>query len=198
VFTGIIESLGAVARLDGPTLSIAPQDRSWADDLKIGESIAINGACLTAIEGSTPDHLIFDVSPETFARTSLGDLALGSLVNLERAMRLNERIGGHIVLGHVDANGTIASRTDHDAFSEFTVQAPAAYDRYLIDKGSIAIDGISLTVVQPTAGLFSLWIIPATLRHTTLQYRNPGDRVNLEFDVLAKHVEKLLSKTPQD
>ncbi len=196
MFTGIIESLGTVSELDSERLAVGPGDPAWADDLKLGESIAVNGACLTAVEGSTPASLVFEVSPETFARTSLGDLLLGSTVNLERAMRLNDRLGGHIVLGHVDATGVIVSRNDGEKFSEIKIQAPADHDRYLIDKGSISVDGISLTVVEPKDGLFSVWIIPTTMTHTNLKDRKVGDRVNLEFDVIAKHVEKLLVARP--
>jgi riboflavin synthase len=193
VFTGLIETIGVVRSRGESHLEVEVPDREWGSGLEVGESIAVNGACLTAIEGSNSQNLVFDVSPESFARTALGALVPSSHANLERAMRLNERLGGHIVLGHVDATGELVNRVDHGSFTEFVFRAPSEYDKYLIDKGSVAVDGISLTVVQPERGKFSVWIIPATLLQTNLQYRKPGERVNLEFDVLAKHVEKLLA-----
>jgi riboflavin synthase len=158
--------------------------------LEVGESVAVNGVCLTV----TPDnrYLRFDLSPETLERSSLGDLAEGATVNLERAMAANGRFGGHVVQGHVDATGTVVSVTPADNASIYRFQVPPEYDRYLIDKGSVTIEGISLTVVKPENGAFDTWIIPHTLQETNLGQKRPGDRVNLEFDVLAKYVERLL------
>jgi riboflavin synthase len=193
VFTGLIESVGKVVSIDGSLLKVSPSEPSWASDLAVGESIAINGACLTAIEGSQPHDILFEVSPETFARTAFHALTVGSAVNMERAMRLNERLGGHIVQGHVDAVGKVVGREDGDQFSEISFAAPPEYDKYLIDKGSVAIDGISLTVVSPKEGVFAVWVIPTTLEKTNLNHRQPGDAVNLEFDLIAKYVEKLVA-----
>jgi riboflavin synthase len=192
VFTGLIESVGKIVSIDGSVLKVSPSEPEWASDLVEGESIAINGACLTAIEGSQPHEILFDVSPETFARTAFHTLSVGSAVNMERAMRLNERLGGHIVQGHVDAVGKVEGREDGEQFSEFRFSAPLEYDKYLIDKGSVSVDGISLTVVNPKDGIFSVWVIPTTLEKTNLLDRRSGDTVNLEFDLIAKYVEKLV------
>lgn len=188
MFTGIVEGLGRVVSVSEESLSVAPQfvDDPW----KIGESVAVNGCCLTVVAAG--DEIRFDVSPETLSRTSLGDLSSGSLVNLERAMKVGSRFGGHIVQGHVDATGELlAVRTEGNA-SVLTFKVPREFDRYLIDKGSITVDGISLTVVEPHGDEFSVWVIPHTLEETNLKSRKAGDRVNLEFDVLARYVEKLL------
>lgn len=187
MFTGIIERVGAVRSLEGDRLVVDPG--SLDGDLALGESIAVNGVCLTLV--SADRGLAFDVSPETFARTSLGDLKLGSLTNLERALRANARLGGHFVQGHVDATGEVVQVREEGEFFVYEFQAPPEYDRFLIDKGSVAVDGISLTVVRPERGKFEVWVIPHTREHTNLRERGPGDRVNLEFDMLAKYLEKL-------
>lgn len=190
MFTGIVQGLGRVSRLEQGVLLVEAPEHLSPKALEVGESVAVNGVCLTV----TPDnrYLRFDLSPETLERSSLGDLAEGATVNLERAMAANGRFGGHVVQGHVDATGTVVSVTPADNASIYRFQVPPEYDRYLIDKGSVTIEGISLTVVKPENGAFDTWIIPHTLQETNLGQKRPGDRVNLEFDVLAKYVERLL------
>lgn len=190
MFTGIVEHLARVIEVSSRRLLLAlpPGPRDW----QIGESVAINGCCLTIVD--TKDGLSFDVSPETLRRTSLGTLAEGCEVNLERALQAGARFGGHIVQGHVDATGEIASMQAEENATIVKISGPVEYDRYLIDKGSVTVDGISLTVVNPVSGAFDVWIIPHTLANTTLNARKVGDRVNLEYDVLARYVEKLLAR----
>jgi riboflavin synthase len=195
MFTGIVECLGSVQRIDAGSLVLESTVVLGPDPVKIGESIAVNGCCLTVTEAREQDghsQLGFDLSPETLARTSLGDLGQGSFVNLERAMRADGRFGGHVVQGHVDATGEVVSVTPNENSSVIRFRVPAGSERYLIDKGSITIDGISLTVVSPEGPEFDTWIIPHTIENTNLKERKAGDRVNLEFDVLAKYVERLL------
>jgi riboflavin synthase len=192
MFTGIVQSLGRVASQEGPLLVIEPGQGFEAEGLRTGESIAVNGACLTVIGDESGPMLHFEVSPETFARTSLGCLSVGDPVNLERAMAVTGRLGGHIVQGHVDATGVFESRRSEGEFEVLRFRVPPEFDRYLIDKGSIAIDGVSLTVVQPEQGAFDVWAIPHTLANTNLGSLSEGAKVNLEFDVLAKYVEKLV------
>ncbi|MEJ5170924.1 MAG: riboflavin synthase, partial [Fimbriimonadales bacterium] len=155
----------------------------------IGESVAVNGCCLTVVDAT--DGLRFDLSEETIRRTSFQRAKPGSLANLERAMGEGDRFGGHIVQGHVDATGEILSIQKTDLAWIFRFQAPAEYDRYLIDKGSVCVDGISLTVVEPKVGAFDVWVIPHTFEVTNFRAAKPGDLVNLEFDVIAKYLEKL-------
>jgi len=191
MFTGIVQAVGRVQSIDGGVLLLTPPEDFAPDGFDLGESIAVNGCCLTVVRQD--GNLKFELSPETMARTSLGDLANGSLVNLERAMLPTDRFGGHIVQGHVDATGVLLSITPSDNSTVYRFQAPLEYDRYLIDKGSVTVDGISLTVVNPKEGDFTVWIIPHTLQETNLISRSPGDRVNLEFDVIARYVEKMMS-----
>lgn len=191
MFTGIVQAVGRVSKLDGGVLTLDAPTSFVDGTLEIGESIAVNGCCLTLV--SEEGGLRFDLSPETLARTSLGDVRPGSKVNMERAMQAGARFGGHIVQGHVDATGTLVSIRPEGNSVVYRFQAPAEYDRYLIDKGSVTIDGISLTVVHPDAGAFDVWVIPHTLQETHLGELQPGSRVNLEFDVIARYVEKLLA-----
>jgi riboflavin synthase len=160
-------------------------------DWELGESVAVNGVCLTVVDFA--DGLDFDLSSETIDRSNLGDLRTGDFVNLERAMTLGDRLGGHIVQGHVDATATITDIQPVDESTIFRFELPNSGGRYLVDKGSIALDGISLTVVRPERSRFEAWIIPHTLANTNLGHRLIGDRVNVEYDVLAKHVEQLLA-----
>jgi riboflavin synthase len=207
VFTGIIEALGRVRSLSGGVLTLDLDSKLGPDPVQIGESIAVNGCCLTVVsplplvaELTTEDteiteghgELAFDLSPETLSRTSLGSLKPGDHVNLERAMRADGRFGGHIVQGHVDATGEVVSVTPKENSTVFRFRVPSGAERYLIDKGSITVDGISLTVVKPEGGEFEAWIIPHTLTHTNLGARSAGDVVNLEFDAIARYVERLL------
>lgn len=192
MFTGIVQGLGRVESLvDGVLLVRVPDELAGEQPWALGESVAVDGCCLTIVAHDGP--LRFDLSPETIARTGFRRIRPRSPVNLERAMRLGDRFGGHIVQGHVDATGEIVSiQPEADSF-RFTFRAPDGTGRYLIDKGSVAVDGISLTVVEPRGPEFDVWIIPHTMRVTNLGESKPGDPVNLEFDVLAKHVEKLLA-----
>lgn len=195
MFTGIVQAVGVVRSIQGAELRVVAPDTFAPDGFELGESIAVNGVCLTVV--FSDGVLAFDVSPESFARTSLGDLETGSPVNLERAMSAGGRFGGHVVQGHVDAAGTVVSIEPQGEFVVIRFQAPAEYDRYLIDKGSVTIDGISLTVVEPKNGAFDVWLVPHTLQNTNLHAKRPGDRVNMEFDVIAKYVEKLLAAAPR-
>lgn len=162
------------------------------ENLEVGESIAVDGICLTAVE---PDgaRLVLDVSPETLRRTTLGERRAGDPVNLERALRLSDRLGGHLVTGHVDGVCRVARIQEQGPFVELHFSAPPALLRYVVEKGSVAVDGISLTVASCRADGFSVALIPATLKQTTLARRRPGDKVNIETDLLGKYVEKLLA-----
>jgi riboflavin synthase len=193
MFTGIIEEVGRVTRVERGTgvTRIVVDGPLVATDSGIGDSIAINGTCLTVIrrEGS---ELAFEAVPETLSRTNLGELRPGSAVNMERALAATGRLAGHIVQGHVDGVGPIQAITpEHDSW-RITVAVPPPLHRYLVEKGSVALDGISLTVASLTEEGFTVAIIPHTWQATTLHARRPGDRLNLETDVLAKYVERLL------
>lgn len=188
MFTGIIEATSEVVSYDGTVLQVAlPHVERW-EPIKIGESIAVNGACLTVV--SSPP-LTFELSEETVGRTAFRNLKAGSMVNLERAARLGDRLGGHLVQGHVDTVGTLVSIEPTGQAHIYRWKVAASYDRYLIDKGSITLNGISLTVVSPAEGEFDTWIIPHTLGETNLGVLRPGDLVNVEFDVIARYVEKM-------
>ncbi|OIP45616.1 MAG: riboflavin synthase [Deltaproteobacteria bacterium CG_4_10_14_3_um_filter_60_8] len=194
MFTGIILGKGRIAEkrpAGGGMLFAIVSDFEFTEPAE-GESIAVNGVCLTAktIAGR---HFTVDVSPETLTRTNLGGLACGALVNLERALRLADRLGGHLVSGHVDATVRVLERRPVGDYVLFTFALPAGLGRYVIEKGSIAIDGISLTVNRCDAVSFSVSIIPHTLVVTTLGNRQAGDLVNIEVDLIGKYVEKLLS-----
>ena len=189
MFTGIVEQLGSVKEISAQRLRIlAIEDPN--DPCQSGESVAVNGCCLTVVE-SNPD-LLFEMSEETLARTSLKNLKHGAKVNLERAMKASGRFGGHIVQGHVDATGQLLRTEETNQAHVLTFSYPKGYGRYIIPKGSVTVDGISLTVVDPTASEFTVWIIPHTWENTNLSTLRKGDEVNLEFDVLAKYVERLL------
>ena len=199
MFTGIIEELGIVKSLDpraaGARLVI--QCRTVLSDSRPGSSIAVNGVCLTALD-LTADSFAADLAPETLARTNLGDLAAGARVNLERPVTPATRLSGHIVQGHVDAAGEMASLDElGDGNWWLKIRIPAALDRYLVHKGSIAIDGISLTIASLDNGIAGVAIIPHTYANTTLGSAQPGARLNIEVDVLAKHVEKLLTESAE-
>jgi riboflavin synthase len=193
VFTGIIQTIGRVERVQarggGVRLTLAPARRLAR--LALGESVAVDGACLTATSG-TGARFTVDVSPETLRRTTIGGLQRGSRVNLERSMRLGDRLGGHIVLGHVDGVGKIHAITPEGEWVLYRFTAPKPIWPYLVEKGSIAVNGVSLTVFDCRNGRFTVALIPHTLKETTLVDRVPGDRVNLEADVLLKHIEAML------
>ena len=199
MFTGIIEELGTVERVTRGRVSavIAIRAEHILSDLKIGDSVAVNGVCLTAT-GLTGHGFTADVMHETLDRSSLAGLGPGSPVNLERAMAANGRFGGHIVAGHVDGVGTIAAIEKDDNAIWFTITAPAQVLRYVVEKGSIAIDGISLTVARVETDRFAVSVIPHTAAVTLLGQRRTGDRVNLESDLVGKYVERLLRTTPEE
>lgn len=195
MFTGIIEEIGEIAAVKRGAKSCELSVRGDVifSDLKIGDSVAVNGVCLTAaaIDGNV---FTVDVMPETMHRSGLGALQKGSKVNLERAMSANGRFGGHIVAGHVDGMGFICSLKNEDNAVWVTITAEDSVMKYVVEKGSIAIDGISLTVAKVFSDAFSVSIIPHTGSETTLLSRKIGDRVNLECDIIGKYVEKLCGK----
>lgn len=194
MFTGLIEDVGRVVRLErrGNSASLAVATSLHLDGFRLGDSVAVNGICLTVV-AMKGDTLFFDVSPETLDRSGLGRLAAGGSVNLERAMRLSDRLGGHIVTGHIDCVSTISSRREDSGNIIFDFQLPPENARYIVPKGSVAIDGISLTVNSATATGFSVNIIPHTAAMTTLHQRRAGDTVNIETDIIGKYVERLLA-----
>ena len=185
MFTGIIEEVGAISRRSGSDITILA--KTVLDGVREGDSIAVNGTCLTVVSHDA-ESFVVQVSPETYKRTTLGGLKVGDAVNLERALAAGARIGGHFVQGHVDGVGRVHSVKPQGDFALWRFQAPTEVARYLVQKGSIAIDGISLTVVDPVGDTFDVAIIPATLQKTTLSSKRPGDPVNMEGDMLAKHI----------
>ena len=193
MFTGIVEALGQVTGLEQLTDSVRLSVRGdIVPGSSTGDSIAVNGVCLTAAEVDG-DVFTADVMAETLRHTALGALATGDPVNLERAATLTTRLGGHLVQGHVDGVGRVVRREPGEAWDVVTVDVPAELLRYVVVKGSIALDGVSLTVTAVSDTEVSVSLIPETLRRTTLGARAVGDAVNVEVDVLAKHVERLLS-----
>lgn len=195
MFTGIIEELGtveAIERLDD-AIRLTIRASTVLEGTGLGDSIAVNGCCLTVVT-MTDELWTADVMQESLDKTSVGDLTVGDVVNLERAVTADKRLGGHVVQGHVDGVGHVVSRTPSDNWEIVELQAPEGMGRYLVDKGSITIDGVSLTVVEARDDdTFTVSLIPETLARTTMGRRQPGARVNLEADVIAKHVEKLLT-----
>jgi len=194
MFTGIVEELGTVAGIEdqGDALRLTIHAQHVLADAGLGDSISVNGCCLTVAERDG-DTWTADVMQETLDKTSLAGVQPGDRVNLERAVTPQTRLGGHIVQGHVDGVGTIASRTPSEHWELVEVTMPTELSRYLVDKGSITVDGVSLTVVEAGDDHFTVSLIPETLARTTLGSRQPGDRVNLEVDVIAKYVERLLA-----
>jgi riboflavin synthase len=191
LFTGIVEEVGVVAAISDNGMTVRAS--KVLEDVKLGDSIAVNGTCLTAVS-FTKSEFSVDLSPETMRRTSLGQLTEGSPVNLERALLASDRMGGHIIQGHVDGTGRIMStKADGDSII-FRVRVPKRLNKYIVEKGFVAVDGISLTVVKRGASSFTLAVIPYTLKNTNLASLSAGDRVNLEADILAKYVESLLDR----
>ncbi len=197
MFTGIVEELGEVtAWEDLPDAArITVRGPVVTSDAKHGDSIAVNGVCLTVVTNEG-DAFTADVMKETLDRSALGALTLGSRVNLERAVRLQDRLGGHLVQGHVDGTGVIETKTPSTHWTVVRITLPADLDRYVVEKGSITVDGISLTVSATETGWLEVSLIPTTLNLTTLGSKGPGDPVNLEVDITAKYVEKLLAARP--
>jgi riboflavin synthase len=195
MFTGIVKELGRVAAFEakdtGARLTV--ECSAILSDAIVGASIAVNGVCVTAVE-LAPDAFSVDLAPETLERTNLGDLRPGSRVNLERPLRANSRLDGHFVLGHVDATAEIVSieALGHDNWW-LRIRIPRELTRYVVSKGSVAVDGISLTVAEVENDLVSFTIIPHTFGHTALHTYSAGSRVNIEVDILAKHIEKLVA-----
>ena len=194
MFTGIVEELGEVTAWESlpAAARLTVRGPLVTSDAKHGDSIAVNGVCLTVV---TSSHGTFtaDVMQETLDRSSLGVLAVGSRVNLERAVRLQDRLGGHLVQGHVDGTGKILTKEPSEHWTVARISLPADLDRYVVEKGSITVDGISLTVSAVDTGWLEVSLIPTTLQLTTLGPKGPGDLVNLEVDITAKYLEKLLA-----
>jgi len=200
VFTGIVEELGTIKalRLEGSVARLAVQAEVVRADLRIGDSLAVNGVCLT-VERIEPAQLWASMMPETLERSTLGVIAPGEKVNLERALRLDGRLGGHLVLGHVDGIGQVLKIDGAGEERVLAISLPAELSRFVAAKGSIAVDGVSLTVVKAEADRFSVSLIRHTLGLTTFSLRQPGDSVNLEVDPIARYVARLLEykETPR-
>lgn len=200
MFTGIVEAMGEVAGvvpIPGDAIELAVRvPESFVGDGNIGESVAINGCCLTVVRMDGRVWL-FQAGRETLSKTNLGDLQVGDAVNLERALPANGRLGGHFVQGHVDGIGRVAAIESHADWSDYRFEVDAALLPYLVPKGSVAVDGVSLTVVDVGQWGFSVALIPHTLQVTTLGSRRVGDRVNIESDILGKYVRRFLECAPQ-
>ena len=191
MFTGIVEEMGTVQAAGEGKLAIAA--KVALEGMKVGDSIAVNGACLT-ITSIQDGVFTVDLSPETLRRTNLGSLARGGAVNLERPVPVDGRLGGHIAQGHVDATGTVVSLQPEGDSVLMRFQGPPSVMRYVVEKGFIAVDGVSLTIASRDASSFTVSVIPLTQRQTNLGARRPGDLVNLEVDILAKYVEAMLQQ----
>lgn len=194
MFTGLVEEVATVQRIHQVQHSAHLEIRAQTimDDMRLGDSIAVNGVCLTVVQKSSSGFTA-DAVPETMRRTNLGSLTPGSQVNVERALQASSRLGGHIVSGHVDGVGRLQAIEQEGLARILVVQTPLPLMRYITDKGSICLNGVSLTVMGVTKDTFSISIIPHTSAHTTLMHARPGDILNLECDVIAKYVEKLLT-----
>jgi riboflavin synthase len=194
VFSGIIETTGTILEREprGSGAVLVVEGRFATGALALGESIATSGVCLTVRE-AREDGFLADLSRETLDRTTLGGLAPGGRVNLERSLRVGDRVGGHFVFGHVDGIGRLSEIRDEGGSSRFVFLAPQDFSRFLVDKGSIAVDGVSLTMIDCGASSFSVAVVPHTLEMTTLRDRRPGDPVNLEADMLARYAQRGLA-----
>lgn len=191
MFTGLVEELGEVIDREGELLTL--RGKIVTGDARHGDSIAVNGVCLTVVKVSE-DTFTVEVMKETYDRSALGSLSPGDRVNLERAVTPATRLGGHIVQGHVDGVGIIESKAPGGGWEDVRITLPSGLDRYIVEKGSITVDGVSLTVVEVDRSGFTVSLIPTTLDLTTLGRKGVGDLVNLEVDVIAKHVEKLVNR----
>ena len=198
MFTGLVECMGTVVDIadESPGVRLRIDAGLVADDAVLGASIAINGCCLTvvAVEDSILD---FEAGSETLSRTNLGSLEIGNNVNLERSLKVGDRLGGHYVTGHIDTTGTVSERMDNKDWSTIWFNLPRSWAKLLVEKGSVAVDGVSLTVVDVESERFSVALIPHTLEVTTLGQRHTGDVVNLETDLLAKYVQRQLEPHDQ-
>lgn len=199
MFTGIVEELGEVTAVDnlGDSCRFRLRGPLVTEGAKHGDSIAVNGVCLTVVDLADGEFTA-DVMAETLNRSSLGALATGSRVNLERPMAVGDRLGGHIVQGHVDGRGAVVAREPSENWEIVKISLPAGLTRYVVEKGSITVDGVSLTVVEAGPDYFTVSLIPTTLAATTLGIKGPGDPVNLEVDVIAKYVERLLGDRAEE
>ncbi|MEU9750064.1 riboflavin synthase [Streptomyces niveus] len=199
MFTGIVEELGEVTAVEnlGDSSRFRLRGPAVTEDAKHGDSIAVNGVCLTVVDLAEREFTA-DVMAETLKRSSLGALVPGSRVNLERPMAVGDRLGGHIVQGHVDGTGTVVEREASENWEIVKISLPADLTRYVVEKGSITVDGVSLTVVDAGPDYFTISLIPTTLALTTLGIKQPGDPVNLEVDVIAKYVERLMASGAGD
>ncbi|MEW6101057.1 MAG: riboflavin synthase [Candidatus Omnitrophota bacterium] len=189
MFTGIIEELGEVRKIykrQNNTI-VEVSASKIVEDTKIGDSIAVNGACLTIVRREA-DRLSFEVMPETLKVTNLSSLKISEKVNLERSLKFGDRLSGHFVTGHIDCIGIIRRKSYERENLSFQIAVPQAFMKYCLPKGSIAVDGISLTIAKKSSDTFSVYIIPHTLKNTTLQFKGPSDKTNIEFDLLAKRV----------
>ncbi|MFD9871978.1 riboflavin synthase [Streptomyces niveus] len=200
MFTGIVEELGEVTAVEnlGDSSRFRLRGPAVTEGAKHGDSIAVNGVCLTVVDLNDGGEFTADVMAETLDRSSLGALVPGARVNLERPMAVGGRLGGHIVQGHVDGTGTVVDRKASEHWEIVKVSLPAGLARYVVEKGSITVDGVSLTVVDAGPDYFTISLIPTTLALTTLGIKQPGDPVNLEVDVIAKYVERLMAFPAQD
>lgn len=198
MFTGLVEAMGEVVavRSRPPGVRLVLRNAEIARDASLGDSISVNGCCLTVVERSS-EAFSFDAGEETLSRTNLGRLAEGSSVNLERSLQLGDRLGGHLVTGHIDAVGLLDERQDDEDWSKFWFRVPKQLTRQMASKGSVAVDGISLTLVDVEDERFSVALIPHTLQVTTLGKLRVGGEVNIETDLLAKYVERQLSFRPE-
>ena len=196
MFTGLIEDVGTIGglRLQQKSAVLTVKTKLPVRSMARGASVAVNGACLTVVKKGLRSFTV-DVSPETLQRTSLETLTVGSMVNLERPMRLADRLGGHLVTGHVDGVGAVAAIEKQGEFTIITFEVPAPLGALLVPKGSVAVDGISLTVNVCRKQRFSVAIIPFTLRHTNLRARRVGDRVNIETDLIGKYVQSFMRQS---
>ena len=194
MFTGLVQSLATVKEVvpDGPGVRLTITDAETAAGTSIGDSIAVSGCCLTVVDVGG-DSFSFEAGPETLQKTSLGQLTVGDQVNIETSLRVGDPLGGHLVTGHIDTVGTVDKRIDDEEWSTFWFNIPTSHSQQLASKGSIAIEGVSLTLVEVEDTRFSVALIPHTLNVTTLGKLKQGDRVNLETDVLAKYVERQLA-----
>lgn len=195
MFTGLVETMGKVneLRLLGRRNQLVIEEPGIAQQVKLGDSVAINGVCLTVVQ-CEGDRLIFDVMPETLRKTNLRSLTSGDYVNMERALAMGDRLGGHLLTGHIDGVGQVSARRTEGNAIIFTIHAPEEVTSLLVEKGSVAVDGISLTVGDLEPKGFWVSIIPHTLENTVLQHRRPGDKVNLEADLIGKYVLRYLKR----